>query len=69
MFEIVKKNTRLWVRNVETGELVYSPPDFIQLQERADLYPICRDLNAGVKPIVAIIAFESWAFEKGRFKK
>jgi hypothetical protein len=29
-YEMAKVNKRLWIRDTETGDLVYTPPDFIR---------------------------------------
>lgn len=61
-FEVVKKNKRLWIQRVETGELVYTPPNFISLHSREPLQHLARDL--GQVPLSSgfqeIMRFESY---------
>jgi hypothetical protein len=59
-FEVVKQNKRLWVRCVETGELIYTPPSFVKLQSREPLNDLVRSFNSTLsRDLDAIAAFEA----------
>lgn len=61
-FQVVKANKRLWIECVETGERVYTPPDFIRhrLQSREPMRFLANKLNEiGRYDIGAVVAFES----------
>lgn len=58
---IIKKiNKKLHIINSETQELVYTPPDFVIINTRANLQKLANDFNElGERDILNIIAFES----------
>ena len=61
-FEVIKANKRLWIRQVETGELVYTPPDFIRhrLQSRLPMEQLAESFNkVGERAISAIAELEA----------
>jgi hypothetical protein len=61
-FECVKHNKRLWIKHVESGELVYTPPDFIRsrIQDRDQMRVLARDLSEiGRYDINTITEFET----------
>lgn len=45
--EVIKKNKRLYIRVRETGELYYTPPDFIRkkIQSREIMVDLCNELS------------------------
>ena len=60
-FRAVKANKRLWIECVETGEWIYSPPDFIRhrLQSREPMHNLAEAFTAsGRRDIGAIVEFE-----------
>jgi hypothetical protein len=62
-FRTVKANKRLWIECVETGERVYTPPDFMRhrLQSREPMHELARDFTAaGRYDISAVANFEAW---------
>jgi hypothetical protein len=62
MFELVKQHKRLWIREVETGKCVYTPPDFMRhrLQSRAPMQVLAGKFNDSLRfDIQAIIDFEA----------
>jgi hypothetical protein len=59
MYECVKKNKRLWIRNTETDEYVYTPPKFINLQSREAMHELAAHMTlSGRYDINKIIDFE-----------
>jgi hypothetical protein len=67
VFEVVKFHKRLWIKNVETEQLIYTPPCFINVVNRECLNKLANDLNDGVKYIDAVIDFENSARRKRIF--
>jgi hypothetical protein len=59
VYRVVKNHKRLWVENEATGELVYTPPNFLRLTGRDGMRQLAEALNAGEPYIRAVIAFES----------
>lgn len=59
--EVKKINKRLWVQLVETGELVYTPPDFIykRMNSRADLQRLADRIGYYDEIIDEIIIWET----------
>lgn len=60
--EVIKHHKRLYIRCNETGELVYTPPDFLRpyIRNREGLKKLARRLNyEWFKPIGAIMDFEA----------
>lgn len=45
MFEVVKSHKRLWIREVETGELVYTPPNHVNLPGRDPLIQLASSMT------------------------
>ena len=61
-YNVVKRNKRLYIEQKETGELVYTPPDFIKLHSRKPLLELADSLLHGANHpsfIKAIVAFET----------
>jgi hypothetical protein len=61
-YECVKHQKRMWLREAETGELVYTPPDFMRhkLQSRESMRELASRLSEiGRYDINTIIDFES----------
>lgn len=60
---VVKHNKRLWIKEVETDRLIYTPPDFLRhlIKNRTDLEGLCRDGSNDVidNLIEHIMKFES----------
>ena len=62
MFECVKVNKRLWIKNTITGQLIYTHPNFIQLHGRDLMKELAaRATEAGELKITDIMVFESRA--------
>lgn len=62
-FRTVKANKRLWIECVETGERVYTPPDFIRhrLQSREPMRFLANKFNEmGRYDINEVMKFEAW---------
>lgn len=58
-FACVKANTRLWIQDQTTGAMVYTPPEFLQMQSREPIKALASVFNtAGGADIEAIISFE-----------
>ena len=57
-YKVIKKNKHLFLQCVETGELVYSPPNFLRLTSRQDLQDLGDELTAGREFVEAVTAFE-----------
>jgi GNAT superfamily N-acetyltransferase len=59
-YECVKQNKRLWIRCIETGELVYTPPNFIKLQSRDPMDELASKFTEiGSRDIGAIVVFQT----------
>jgi hypothetical protein len=59
-FEVIKKNGRLWIECVETGELVYTMPNFVSINRREDLRSLAELMTiAGHRDIELIMWFET----------
>ena len=60
-YEVRKIHKRLHVTELETGAVVYTPPDFVKLPNRAALRDLADAFTAAGcrRDIGAIIAFES----------
>lgn len=65
---VTKFKKRLWVTRYETGERIYTPPDFIQIHGRSDFDRMIDVLNRGAKLIDAMMAFESTAKVKKQYR-
>jgi len=57
--DVVKRHKRLHIVRRESGEMVYTPPDFIKLHSREPLQALARNLTAGADRITAVVAFET----------
>ena len=59
-FHVVKANKRLWIEVVETGERVYTPPDFIRhrLQSREPMRALADRFTVFGYDIGAVVDFE-----------
>lgn len=64
-YEVIKRNHRLMIVRIESGELIYSPPDFIVLSNRLPLKLLAERLTNGADRITAIAEFESSQMRKG----
>ena len=70
MFECAKVDKRLWIRHVETGELRYTPPDFIRLHDRNLMHELAAwATRRGELIIDDIIVFETKAPRKPGLRK
>lgn len=61
-YRVVKLHKRLWIEEVETGELVYTPPDFMRhrLQSREPMRALAQTFTAiGCRDIGAIVEFQA----------
>lgn len=58
LHRVVKRNKRLHVARSDTGQIVYTPPDFLRIDNRAQLEALAMKLDEGEEPIQAIMAFE-----------
>lgn len=57
---VVKRNKRLWIEDDETGETIYTPPDFVRMQSREPFLKLALDMmEPGAARIGLIIAFET----------
>jgi hypothetical protein len=59
---VVKYNKRLWIKDIDSGRLIYTPPDFLRhlIKNRSDLEELCRDgSNDADNLIEHIMKFES----------
>jgi len=58
---VVKENKRLFIKRFETGEVVYTPPDFIRphIRSRAQLKALADRLTAGGDYITEVVAFQA----------
>ncbi|GEP00522.1 hypothetical protein [Methylobacterium haplocladii] len=58
-FALTKYQKRFWITIAETGERIYTPPDFIRLTRgRSDFDTMLADLNAGGDLFEAVLSFE-----------
>lgn len=66
MFVVVKKNKRCHIVNKESGEVVYTPPNFVRFPYRAALWTLADTFtSAGQRCINAIAEFETqWSERK-----
>ena len=61
-FRCAKLRGRLYIQCCETGDLLYTPPDFIRLPDRSSLVELANQASrCGVLSIKHIINFESHA--------
>lgn len=61
-YRVVKVNKRLWIEEVETDTLVYTPPDFMRhrLQSRQPMHDLAARFNeTGARDIGAIVEFQT----------
>jgi hypothetical protein len=61
-FQVIKANKRLWIETVETGERVYTPPDFMRhkMQSREPMRRCAAAFTAaGRYDIGAVVELES----------
>jgi len=59
-FGVIKLNRKLWIVDEKTGSLLYTPPEFVNLQSRDPLKKIAaRATETGVLDINEIIALEA----------
>jgi hypothetical protein len=61
-YEIVKRDKRVWLREVETGRLVYTPPNFVRhrLRSREPMIELAKAMTAKLRyDIGAIVDFET----------
>lgn len=69
-FTCVKVNRRLWIKNVTLDRLVYTPPDFIRLVDRALLIELVRRSTVrGELHIDDLIVFEAKAPRGAGYRK
>ena len=60
LFICNKVNKRLWIQNVVTGELIYTPPDFIKLHSRDSMEELAlRASMRGRLDIMELMVFEA----------
>lgn len=59
-FVVVRRDGRLWILCQETGELVYTPPDFMRhkIGNRGSLETMAKEMTAGKRRIDAIMDFQ-----------
>lgn len=70
MFTVVKSNKRLWIKNEESGELVYTTPDFIYLIDRNLMHQLAYQFNQrGKYDIEDVIIFETKARRHKKFSQ
>lgn len=59
-FTVEKRDKRLFIVEVETGERVYSPPSFLRVPNRAVVHDLARAFSInGNRDILSIIQFET----------
>jgi hypothetical protein len=61
-FQVIKANKRLWIECVETGERVYTPPDFMRhrMQSREPMRVLAYRFTAtGRYDIGSVVEFEA----------
>lgn len=60
-YQVVKRNKRLYIESCDSGNTVYTPPDFIRphMKSRDQLKTLADKLTAGESYIDAVTAFES----------
>lgn len=61
-FEVTKHAKRLWLREVETGSLVYTPPEFIRhrMQSREPMRDLAKAMTDKLRYCIsAICVFEA----------
>jgi hypothetical protein len=63
-FNVVKRHKRLHIVSAETDEIVYTPPDFVQVIDRHDMHFLAKCFTTLQSRDIELIA----AFET-RFKK
>ena len=62
LYECVKVNKRLWIKNLETGVLEYTPPDFIRLHGRELMIKLAEVVSeSGKLEFEDIMKFETHA--------
>jgi hypothetical protein len=62
-YEVVKRDKRLWLREVETGRLVYTPPNFMRhrLQSREPMIELAKAMTQELRYDIDVITqFETW---------
>lgn len=69
-FACAKAHRRLFIQDLETGELLYTPPDFIRLTSRTPLEDLARVACAKTfLDIADIVFFESQAPRGAGYRK
>ena len=59
-YEAVKRHKRLWLMEVETGNLVYTPPSWVKLPNRSPMHALAWGMTDRLKyDIDLIMAFET----------
>jgi hypothetical protein len=59
-YEVEKRNKRLHIIEVETGKIVYTPPDFVKLPDRLPLRILAATFNVMQRRDIEMISsFES----------
>lgn len=60
-YQVVKRNKRLYIESCESGNPVYTPPDFLRshMKSRDQLKALADKLTAGESYIDAVAAFEA----------
>lgn len=60
-YRVSKRNKRLFIDDAESGEAIYSPPDFLRhrMKSREGMQRLAEELSAGACYIDAVIKFET----------
>lgn len=59
--KVVKRNKRLMLTELESGKVLYSPPDFVKIISRQELEELGSRMQEAENPIDAIVDYESKA--------
>jgi hypothetical protein len=64
LFEVLKRNKRMWIVRSHDLSNVYTPPDFVRVPNRAALQVLVTAMECEVSvtmkyPIASVMAFES----------
>lgn len=67
---VIKRNKRLWIVDEESGEDIYTPPDFIRphMINRRVLYILKDKIENGIPRIDAVMEFEGAMTDLHGFK-
>lgn len=63
-YSVIKRNKRLWIRDEETNEAIYTPPDFVQINSRSPIQVLAAGFTKSGRRDINLIAQFEWDFSK-----